>query len=487
MSITATFYTFSKKKNSTAIPSGGTSIGINIKDPSSVLNPTILIDRASSPVGFNYVHISSFNRYYYINDWISDHGMWIAQCSVDVLASWRTSILGSSQYVLRSASQINSFIADSSYPMDTQTDMRTTRVGVLHNPFFNTARYILSISNGSTDAKINGVQYLCCDQDQLNAIIYGVLNDQSNYWDSSGTSGVDNSIFRSIVNPLQYIGDAYMLPVAPRDEYLGNVNTLKVGSWTLPYSGSQLKAINNSWMNNALGYIYYNTVTITLPVHPQYVTHGTYMAARPYSQYWLYAGVFGVVALDTSFLTSVNELINTFDINISVKVDMKGNAVLLVTANIPDLGTGVTLAKRYANVAVQIPLTQTKNNSIGWLTGAAQTAANFATGNVMQGIQGSASLISGLESLFPKTETSGVQGSASAIYEDWYIQSEFHKVVCREGQLATNIIGAPLCETVRLDTLSGYCQTAEPWLDIDAYGSEHDQIVNYMTSGFYIV
>ncbi len=485
MVVSIILYNFSKKHNSTARPSGGTTFSCYLKDPCSVLNPQIRLS-TDNPRTYNYAYIPMFGRYYFITDWVSDHNQWICSMSVDVLASFKDGILASSQYVLRSASSINPRIADANYPIDTLNDLRTTRVGVLKNPFFDTARYILSISNGSTDAKINGVQYLCCNQDQLNAIIYGVLNDQSAYWDASGTSGVDNSIFRSIVNPLQYIGEAYMLPCAPADAYLSNVSGLKVGSWTLPYSGTQLKAINNSWMNDALGYIYSKSVDITLPVHPQFATHGQYMAARPYSQYWLYAGVFGVVALDTSYLTDAENLIDSFDITINVRVDMKGNAVLSVTGGEDVLGVAVTMAKRYTNVAVQIPLTQTKNNILSWAAGAVGVVGSIASGNAGGAIQGAAGLVSGLDSLFPKTEMQGVQGSASAIYENWFIQSEFHEVVCRGGQLATNIIGAPLCETVQLSTLSGFCQTAAPWIALDCYEPEFNMITSFMTDGFYI-
>ena len=91
MAITATFYTFSKRKNSTGRPSGGSSNNIYIKDPSSVLNPQIMLE-TSNPTAYNYCYIPTFDRYYFISDWISDHGMWQANCVVDVLASWKNSI-----------------------------------------------------------------------------------------------------------------------------------------------------------------------------------------------------------------------------------------------------------------------------------------------------------------------------------------------------------------------------------------------------------
>ena len=488
MSIAVKFYSFSKKKNSTALPSGGTTFNCYLKDPCTVLNPRIVLS-TNNPAAYNYAYIVSFNRYYFITDWESDHDMWIANLTVDVLASYKMSILNSTQYVLRSASERNSYIADSSYPMDTAVDYICTRLGeglTAKSPFFNTYRYIIGITNGNSYPKINGVQYLCLEPEQLGAILYGTLNPQSNYWDPGGTSGVSDSIYRSIVNPLQYFGEAYMLPVIPNSIFLGNVtdNELKVGSWVVPYSGTQLKAITGSPFADALGYIYWNTLSVSLPIHPQASTHGEYLKASPYSKYYLYAGPFGMVTLDTSLLTD-DGIYEPFNISISVSVDFKGGAVLEVTANqSPFIGT--ILAKAYANVSVPISLTQTKNNTISWLGQAAGAVGSALTGNIAGAISGAAGLISGSDSLVNKPEVKGIQGSSSCISEPWYLQSEFHKVVCRDGDLPMNIIGYPLCETRLLSELSGFCQTSDPWLDLQCYDSEYGEIISYLKDGFYI-
>ena len=48
MSFNATFYTFSKKLNSTKQPSGGSNYQIELKDSSGMLNPTIKLDVGQS-------------------------------------------------------------------------------------------------------------------------------------------------------------------------------------------------------------------------------------------------------------------------------------------------------------------------------------------------------------------------------------------------------------------------------------------------------
>ena len=67
MSITVTLYTFSKRENSTAQPSTGTDFYCVLKQPTSIINPTLEIS-ASDITGYNYAYIAAFGRYYFMKD-----------------------------------------------------------------------------------------------------------------------------------------------------------------------------------------------------------------------------------------------------------------------------------------------------------------------------------------------------------------------------------------------------------------------------------
>ena len=60
MSFTATFYTFSKRINSTKQPTGGSEYSIELKAGSSAINPTIRLDvgQSGNPTGYNYCYIA---------------------------------------------------------------------------------------------------------------------------------------------------------------------------------------------------------------------------------------------------------------------------------------------------------------------------------------------------------------------------------------------------------------------------------------------
>ena len=118
MAITVDFYTFSKKTNSTRQPTGTAALSAScyLKDTTSITTPVIELKRGDSPIGYNYAHISAFNRYYFIDDITWEAGVWLVSMHCDVLATYKSDIGSHSCYVLRSANSYNGDIIDALYP-----------------------------------------------------------------------------------------------------------------------------------------------------------------------------------------------------------------------------------------------------------------------------------------------------------------------------------------------------------------------------------
>ena len=77
MSVTVTFYSFSKRENSTEQPSGaGTAYDCIMLDDTSLMNPTFKLSIATNPIGNNYCYVSDFNRYYFIKDISTYQNFW---------------------------------------------------------------------------------------------------------------------------------------------------------------------------------------------------------------------------------------------------------------------------------------------------------------------------------------------------------------------------------------------------------------------------
>ena len=112
-------YAFSKEVNSTKQPSGsGTVYQCQSNASFDIIAPRLPLNigAAANPTGYNYCKVPAWNRYYWINRWAFEGGLWVAYCSVDPLASWKTQIGQTSAYVLRSAYASDGRIPDHMYP-----------------------------------------------------------------------------------------------------------------------------------------------------------------------------------------------------------------------------------------------------------------------------------------------------------------------------------------------------------------------------------
>ena len=111
------FYAFAKRINSTKIPGNGHEVEGNIFEPCEILAPVLIISPNNYNIRYNYVQIPEFERYYFIKSWEFSGGRYYAKCMVDVLASHKTQIGETTQYVLRSASNYNGYLIDTAYPV----------------------------------------------------------------------------------------------------------------------------------------------------------------------------------------------------------------------------------------------------------------------------------------------------------------------------------------------------------------------------------
>lgn len=66
-----------------------------LRNQTSVLNPSIMIESADNISTYNYAYISEFGRYYYITDIVSVRtNCWVVSLRCDVLMSYKDEIQG---------------------------------------------------------------------------------------------------------------------------------------------------------------------------------------------------------------------------------------------------------------------------------------------------------------------------------------------------------------------------------------------------------
>ena len=83
-----------------------------LRNPTSIIDPVIIIERAS-PIGFNYVQIPEFSRYYFIKGVSSEHnGLLAISMHVDVLMTYKSNIAASRAVVRRQENRYNTYLDD---------------------------------------------------------------------------------------------------------------------------------------------------------------------------------------------------------------------------------------------------------------------------------------------------------------------------------------------------------------------------------------
>lgn len=105
-----------------------------LREPTSIIDPTIVIER-SSPTGFNYVHIPIFNRYYFVTGIASEGASLVAiSMHVDVLMTYASQIRNMNAIIKRQENKFNLYLDDG-----------------IFKAYQNSKHKIVSFPNGFTD------------------------------------------------------------------------------------------------------------------------------------------------------------------------------------------------------------------------------------------------------------------------------------------------------------------------------------------------
>ena len=100
-----------------------------LADNTSVTSPTVIIGGITSLdiiSDYNYAYIAQCHRYYYINDIIALSGGRVKLVlTVDVLKSYASDILNSTQLVIRQKNQGKMYLANADWTLDGRTYLRS--------------------------------------------------------------------------------------------------------------------------------------------------------------------------------------------------------------------------------------------------------------------------------------------------------------------------------------------------------------------------
>ena len=125
------------------------------KEDTSLLNPTIIINGVSNDSSYtiedigtsNYFSIPKVNRYYFITDITMMSGGRVAITGkVDVLMSFKTDILGSTQLIVRQEKKTNNYLIDTDIPLSSKKQVIEHEFG---DSITDSGYYILAVNGGN--------------------------------------------------------------------------------------------------------------------------------------------------------------------------------------------------------------------------------------------------------------------------------------------------------------------------------------------------
>lgn len=278
---------------------------------------------------FNYCYIPNLRRYYFITDWYYTKGLWVAVCAVDVLATYKTEIGNSRQYVTRAYSSYDPDIIDTAY-ITTCDNIIRNNDSITSTTFWGASAWgnngtVVIGTIGANSGAVGPVSYYAMSVSAFASLIDTMLSGIS--WMGISATEISEELQKALINPTQYIVSCRWYPILYSGFTQGTaVTAVKLGWWSFAASARLLSTISSAWVNR--------NNELTIPHHTQAIGNPrlAYLDMAPFSYYMLKFLPFGVFEIDTTELYDKTYLGLNVDVNL-----MTGDAVLKVSAK---YGTG---------------------------------------------------------------------------------------------------------------------------------------------------
>lgn len=454
---------FSKRRNSTKQPSGGTSRTVVLKEGTSMMKPAFLL--SSALYTWNYAIWDG--RYYYITDIVAESNtLFRVECELDLLATYKSAIGNYSTLIARAASDQDFDVVDSIYPAKARPV--TKRTSITNPGIFTVTQsagcYVIgTIGNQGNRVYVMNQYYfsLFCYR------LFPVLGTDTDFrdWLMAEIGQAAAGGLSSILNNITFLK---WLPISFSviSSMLTSVASVYIGNWELTTPAYELVG---STVTQVLG------TTITFSDRDDNGARGRWLYMAPFANYSVYIPPFGLITLDAAYVVPAGR---------QVTVDLMAN---IMTGDITlrlfyALGYGgVKMAGVYnANVAADLKIGGASYNVGGVMAGVGTAVAAAATENYA-GMVGA--IASAAVSSIPQTSQvgGGVSGPSPDLAENWYAYASYYDPI-DENQTE---LGRPLAEVKAINTLSGYVKCANASLAIPGHAEEMSEINGILNSGFF--
>lgn len=473
---------FSKRKNSTKQPVTSESVEMHVsfKEDTSLENPVFIIDDPYP----HYTYVQAFSDYYFVTDIVNlDNYRSEIHCSMDVLATYRSSILNYTAFVERSASNYDEFLIDPVLSLRQKYDSDTVTATSLSELFDRDGCFVVTCMTATRGITLYLVNNLRPFRTILDPDCYD--NQSISEWiDSKISQAYDLDVYIGSVKwfPIDITTKGTQIyPVPTGNTY--SDNPFVVGPLGIPE--------NKIPSTSVIKWIYPSSLTLStqLVLNLPSAYYDDFRDCDPrFTQYSLTLPGVGTVPLDASFVGSC--IHNSRDIYLQVYGDwVTGNINYIISTFIGGLYSKYTEFR--GNIACDVTIGKSASNFAntlsGFIGGTTNAVSSLMSNNVVGGI--GASLQTGVNFISNMVQDqltimggSGNRGDLWAHSGNAYL----NRRVFGSKDFALSVAGRPLMKNVTLSTLSGFCKCGNASVPLNARDSERDQVNSYLNSGFYI-
>lgn len=475
-----------KRKNSTLQGAVSAPYDVLFKTPTSLDAPTITLNHSGD---FDYNYSKYNDNYYFVKDKVARNSdLWEISLELDPLATCKSEILNSTQYVTYSSDMTSIWLPDTRIPVQKNATVaqRTTTMNFL---FTDGGFYVLSAIGK------DGCEVYCTDKTNIKRMI----NDLNNW-----RNDLKNEIFQALPFPTpsdekQATTNLYSVVLQTGvvgNSYTDAPNCIRSCIW-VPFflssfadgNGTTIKL--GAYDTNATAYSC-KTSPVTDSVSVEIPWQFNDWRRATCEEVYLYLPLVGMVAL------SSDELINQSSISVEWSATATDGCIAYkVSAGSQVIGT------YGANCAVNYPIGISQQASAGEIV---QTTLTGIEKPISTAVHSSLSPISAMssvagvalesfmasydvENMRNTTHNScigGIGGGAGVgLSLDLKCFTVAHPTVIEPSQMAATM-GLPTMKPMQLSSLTGYCQCANAHISAAVDAPILNQIDAYLNSGFYI-
>jgi len=461
---------FTKRKNSTLQPSNGTLKQVVLKEDTSISNPTFIINEALP----SYTYVSAFGNYYFVTDVTNlSANQSTISCTIDVLATYRSTILNYTAFVERSASNFDSLVVDP-YLSSRQVVSSIVRASKSTDYFSLTGAFVVqAFSKGG-----GIVLYATPDMTPYENIL-----DTNTYTSSDIVDWIDKKVAQAFDLDV-YIGAVKWIPISYT--HIGTAlgtDPFYIGPVDIGVPSGY--SVHKSEQRTPIG----TQIIYDIPI-PSSNAYGDFRDYSPsFSAYRIRLAGVGFVDINPIMAGTIINSSDTLTDNMYIDYITGDITHYLMKRTRTGSGeTNVEIGRYNGNIAVNIPITKSSpdNNVLANITTRAGQGAGVGggVGAIVGAVVGLVESVG--KEFVPETAFQGSSAENMALirHEAQSIVTIAEKYGSKE--FATSVAGRPLFQNVRLGNLSGFCKCGNASVPVNARDEEREKINSYLNSGVYI-